>query len=794
MMKPIYLVIAVLIFTVGCDRGLQFSNTDTSKPGINCIVEPEALSVPTLVQQGQGFSMSYNREDVGWSLSNGTTDLSFEGSQIDTTLNELGTYVGSVSGKNNCNKIDGREFTIQVIERVEGLSLVINNNDRYTRNQNVSLSLSAIGATEVYVTNNSTCSAGGTWATYNSSKAWSLGETNRLTRVYAKFRNSLIETPCISDDITHDNVAPLVRFVSSPAAVSSSKTATFEFAAEDVTSGVKSLFCKLDGASYQVCALRMTYANLSEGAHTVSIYAEDNAGNVSTEVAHSWTVDSLAPTVRITQAPVSPSNSRSARFAFDGDDNGVAITNFECSVDGSSFQTCSSPKDYTNLAEGSHTFRVRGKDRAGNLSGEASHTWIIDSQAPTVRITQAPASPTKEVNAHFEFTAQDSGLGLSTIKCQLDGQAAVDCINSADYTALPNGIHTFRVTATDVAGNSGSAVHTWEVNDKITDQIIPITDNGGRVDILMVVDNSESMFNELREEIPYRFDRFVRELDSLDYRIAVTTTDARGILPYEAGGLANLLRQPTPGNGHEVMPLQKVITPSMPNAENIFIATIMRPEAICVETGTHMCPITASPYEEPIRSSILSVERADTQFFFRDEADLHMIMISDTDEAAGTQTYSTGQPLPNINEYNNPVTLVNKVNQKWPGKKFKVHGVFNRPGDGFCQGNTKPGHLLSRIVNLTQGTAASICDRYDMDRTQISAIANNIKNGATSSYTLTCEPKDLNNDGRIDAQDVTATYNPQPAQTPVISVSGRSISFNPRLPTGTSVSLRYICK
>ena len=42
------------------------------------------------------------------------------------------------------------------------------------------------------------------------------------------------------------------------------------------------------------------------------------------------------------------------------------ISRFECSVDGSSFSTCTSPAEYDNLSNGSHVIEVGAQDNAGN--------------------------------------------------------------------------------------------------------------------------------------------------------------------------------------------------------------------------------------------------------------------------------------------------------------------------------------------------------------------------------------------------------------------------------------------
>lgn len=65
------------------------------------------------------------------------------------------------------------------------------------------LALSANQATEMYITNDPTCSDGGVWEAYSGSKSWVLSlDQSRNAIVYAKYRNpTMIESACVSDGI-----------------------------------------------------------------------------------------------------------------------------------------------------------------------------------------------------------------------------------------------------------------------------------------------------------------------------------------------------------------------------------------------------------------------------------------------------------------------------------------------------------------------------------------------------------------------------------------------------------------
>jgi predicted extracellular nuclease len=87
--------------------------------------------------------------------------------------------------------------------------------------------------------------------------------------------------------------------------------------------------------------------------------------------------DTTAPDTTITSFPPDPSNSADATFEFTSDE---VNSTFECRIDGGAWEACASPKSYTGLANGSHTFEVRATDAAGNVDPTpASYTWTIDT-------------------------------------------------------------------------------------------------------------------------------------------------------------------------------------------------------------------------------------------------------------------------------------------------------------------------------------------------------------------------------------------------------------------------------
>jgi hypothetical protein len=84
------------------------------------------------------------------------------------------------------------------------------------------------------------------------------------------------------------------------------------------------------------------------------------------------------PDTQIVEKPANPNNSGTIRFTFAGSDDVTPAgkLSLECRADGAAFAPCTSPKTYTTLGVGAHSFAVRAKDPAGKIDPTpAMYTW-----------------------------------------------------------------------------------------------------------------------------------------------------------------------------------------------------------------------------------------------------------------------------------------------------------------------------------------------------------------------------------------------------------------------------------
>jgi large repetitive protein len=257
--------------------------------------------------------------------------------------------------------------------------------------------------------------------------------------------------------VTVDGTPPAPPTLSStPPNPANSSTSTFAFSDADPSATFR---CRLDGGNFSTCTSPKTYTGAAEGPHTFTVKAVDPAGNESTATSYSWTIDlTPPPQPTLTAKPPSVTASTSATFSFVDDD---ASASFLCRLDDAAFSACTSPRSYSGpLAAGSHTFRVKARDPAGNESPVTAYTWVIDLTGPVVTIDPAtePPDPTNQTNAVFAFT---SNKPSSTFECALDGAAFSSCSSPLGYSALSDRRHSFAVRATDSLGNTGLAT-VWE--------------------------------------------------------------------------------------------------------------------------------------------------------------------------------------------------------------------------------------------------------------------------------------------------------------------------------------------
>jgi len=264
-----------------------------------------------------------------------------------------------------------------------------------------------------------------------------------------------------------DGTPPTIGLTSTPSDPSGDPGAVFGFSANEVVNGFQ---CSLDGAPFSACSSGVTYGPLGDGGHSFVVRATDLAGNTSSAVTYTWTIDATAPPApALTDAPQDPSGVGTARFSFSDADS---TASFQCQLDGGGFSACSSPKEYSGLGDGSHTFGVKAVDPIGHESGVTTYTWAVDTVHPVVTLSDKPPLLTNQTTASFSFSSNKPN---SNYQCKLDGGSFGSCTSPRLYTGLGDGPHTFSVRAAALGNLGLTTQYTWTIDTVAPNTVITTT-------------------------------------------------------------------------------------------------------------------------------------------------------------------------------------------------------------------------------------------------------------------------------------------------------------------------------
>lgn len=226
-------------------------------------------------------------------------------------------------------------------------------------------------------------------------------------------------------------------------------------------------------------------APLPQGVHIFVLTVTDKAGNAT---AGSWrfTLDTGLPSISDEQPKNTLLNSGtptiSARFQDSGDSaTGIDAARLKLWVNDldvtaqAQVDTAAAPGrvSYTPaspLPPGNQSVRLVVADKAGNQV-ESAWSFSVDAAGPRISnlspVDGAIVAANTTLTFKADFTDEGSGIDLSSVALEIDGQAVASTLWTADanglrYMASPAvGTHSYRVSVKDRAGNAASGGATF---------------------------------------------------------------------------------------------------------------------------------------------------------------------------------------------------------------------------------------------------------------------------------------------------------------------------------------------
>jgi hypothetical protein len=207
----------------------------------------------------------------------------------------------------------------------------------------------------------------------------------------------------------------------------------------------------LDGQTNVTVSGNTTLAGLSDGVHTITVYANDTAGNMGHSVTVYFAVDTTLPSIII----LSPENKTYAEnfvpLSFTVD---KAVLWLGYSLDGQAHVTVTGNTTLAGLVDGVHYVVVYANNTAGKMGASDTVYFTVDTEAPIIVILSPKNETYASTSFSLNFTRSEptSWMGYS-----LDGQMNVTVGGNITLVGLSDGVHSIIVYATDIAGNRGSS-------------------------------------------------------------------------------------------------------------------------------------------------------------------------------------------------------------------------------------------------------------------------------------------------------------------------------------------------
>ena len=301
-----------------------------------------------------------------------------------------------------------------------------------------------------------------------------------------------------------------------------------------------------------------------------------------------------------------------------------------------------------------------------------------------------------------------------------------------------------------------------------------VTPPNNMLDILLVIDDSNSMLPD-NQKLAQKMATFVTELgaSSIDWQMCVTVTRALTVENALTWGASVFWSEysPAAGDGWILKPTA--------NLSTVFSKTIDNIGAGWAGTDD----------ERGIKAAWSHFSRSATNKCYRPDSAIAVIMISDEDERSvggikALEYYADESKL--LEDEDKPESLIAQVKKVFgESKRFTFNSIIVKPEDSACMteqdasgAKSHYGKSYSSMSTLTGGGIGSICAA---DFSTNLNLFKGIIQETMGSFPLECIPID------------TVTTTIEPAFTTTQTIDGPKINFEPKIPAGRQLTLKYKC-
>jgi TusA-related sulfurtransferase len=238
-------------------------------------------------------------------------------------------------------------------------------------------------------------------------------------------------------------------------------------------------------------AAGLNLASLNQGTVTYTAKATDVAGNTGSTVTVTSIKDTLAPAAptisaptyvniaNATNVPVSGTAEAGAAVSLLVTDVGAAHTVSQTATAGGGAWSSSS-LNLASLNDGAVAYTATATDAAGNTGTSAAVSRTKDTLAPglptvsvpsfvnATNVATVPVSGTAEPGAIVSLTVTDPGTAHTVPQAVTANGSGVWSATALNLTTLNQGTVTYKVTATDAAGNASAIATTTNTKDTVS--------------------------------------------------------------------------------------------------------------------------------------------------------------------------------------------------------------------------------------------------------------------------------------------------------------------------------------